>query len=339
LNPDQEYELRVRSLRDADGYAIVEDPVIVARPYEKGDVVINEILTQPLQQRYGAPADQSQFIELLNTRAHTISMDTLRLVTGSGKLGTPTTIILHNPEKRIPAQGFMVLLPDTISLPDSRLIRFFGQKTGSVYVMTQRSTLSMPSEEGFLRLSLGSPPASVFIDSLYYRLSMHQPSLRDRRGISLERLSETMPTTMQSNWNSFGGIQGASPGDKNSNTLVVGTATERNLLSVSPKVFSPDSDGREDVVTITLRSQRIGSYAHVQIFDRRGRHIHTLLNGQTLGAITPLAWNGLNKAGNQVPSGIYVVTLSLWDPVSGHREHAKGAIGLIHQGLTKPPFN
>jgi len=338
LKPDQEYYLQIRSSLDADGYAIVEDPIVIARSYEKGDLLLNEILTQPLQQRYGAPADQSQFVEIINTRGHTVYIDTLRLVTGSGKAGTPTTITLNNVTKRIPAQGFMVLLPDTISLADTRLIRFFGQQPGSVYVMSYRSTLSMPSVEGFITLHLGNRDPEI-IDSLFYHAKMHQPSLRDTRGVSLERLSLSMPTTMTSNWNSFGGIKGASPGEKNSNSLLPLDSSEEPPLSVAPKVFSPDSDGREDVVSITIRSKRTGSHAHLQIFDRYGRHIQTILNGETLGQISSLAWNGLSQGGHKVPSGIYVITLSLWDPASGRREKAKVAVGLIHQGLTKLTFN
>jgi hypothetical protein len=73
---------------------------------------------------------------------------------------------------------------------------------------------------------------------------------------------------------------------------------KHQLLSVYPNPFNPST-----TLAYTLRSD---ANVKIDIFDLRGRRIHSLINKKQLAGEHELKWH----AGN-VPSGIYICTLSI----------------------------
>jgi len=106
----------------------------------------------------------------------------------------------------------------------------------------------MKNSEGSLYLTDRN---GATVDLLTYSNEMHMDLLGDTRGISLERISRDRSGSEPGNWHSAASIAGyATPGKENSQALDQLGAT--NLLMTEPAVFSPDNDGFQDVLNITI---------------------------------------------------------------------------------------
>src|SRR5690606_39392 len=120
------------------------------------------------------------------------------------------------------------------------------------------------------------------------------PSVRDRRGVSLERVSFELPGTDRKNWSSHAGLLGGSPLSENSISVNFTEVTRSKSLSANPIPFSPDGDRREDILSIHVDLQKAGWIVSISIFDRFGRPIRTLVNGERVAASQGFIWNGLD---------------------------------------------
>jgi len=99
---------------------------------------------------------------------------------------------------------------------------------------------------------------------------------------------------------------GGSPGEPNS---VLYELTGSNIaVTIEPNVFSPDGDGSEDVVVITVEEAPAEAEVTMKIYDRQGRAVRTLIDSETL-LRTSYTWNGRSDGGRRLPIGIYILYL------------------------------
>ena len=130
------------------------------------------------------------------------------------------------------------------------------------------------------------------IDAFDYTDDMHHSLLREREGVSLERLDPDSPTQAAANWHSAAqSVDFATPTSINSQYF------DRSVLSgenwqVSPKVFSPDGDGFDDYMLLNFKNINPGTFAHIKIFDAGGRLVRYLANNQFLATEGSIQWDG-----------------------------------------------
>ncbi len=98
------------------------------------------------------------------------------------------------------------------------------------------------------------------------------------------------------------GESGGSPGQANS--VVFGDNAQRLVLTVSPEVFSPDGDGCEDSVLITLDGPDTDQF-ELKIYDRQGRVVRHFDQGSYRRET--YVWDGCSDAGKRLPIGIYIL--------------------------------
>jgi hypothetical protein len=99
---------------------------------------------------------------------------------------------------------------------------------------------------------------------------------------------------------------GGSPGEPNS-VLYEPTGSDI-AVTIEPNVFSPDGDGSEDVVVITVEEAPAESEVVMKIYDRQGRTVRTLIDSETL-LRTSYTWDGRSDGGRRLPIGIYILYL------------------------------
>jgi hypothetical protein len=163
----------------------------------------------------------------------------------------------------------------------------------------------------------------TIIDQFHYLEEMHDPLLSDFKGISLERKSFTKPADDPSNWHSASSSVGfATPGYRNSAEEVV---SERiPMVSMEPRVFSPNGDGLNDRLLIKLTPGDPGWLANIRVYDESGIEIRRLANNLMIGSQDVVEWDG-TKENHQKPGfGIYIVTVELFSMQSGTK-HFKAA--------------
>jgi hypothetical protein len=101
-------------------------------------------------------------------------------------------------------------------------------------------------------------------------------------------------------------------------------------IEVTPKIFSPDNDGRDDIATIQYTSSEPGFVANVVLFDIGGRPVRHLVRNGTMGLSGYWNWDGLDDKGNSLPIGTYIVFTEIFN-LQGKKKIFKNALVLARK--------
>jgi hypothetical protein len=86
-------------------------------------------------------------------------------------------------------------------------------------------------------------------------------------------------------------------------------SSEFNLSQLTPrKIFTPNGDGINDEIILFLENPRDSIISQAKIYDITGAEVSDFEQGIIVGerGIVSLKWNGKDKQGSTVRSGIYV---------------------------------
>lgn len=263
---------------------------------EKGDVVINEILFDPIN-------PSADYVELYNKSNKVLNISELQLGVIKTSFPNPpdTTIKVICSENR-------QLLPDSYLL-----LTTTPEETGYQYECSTENFIKMKSFPSY-------PNSGAYavlyhngkiIDAMSYSEDMHNPLLTVTKGVSLERISPYISSDDTENWHSAAAPLYGTPGYQNSVSIDAdGYSAD---VTVDPQVFSPDGDGFNDVTTVNLSDFGADYTAKILIFDSQGGFVRNLVNCQTIASQNRFIWNGLDENGKIVPLGIYVVFVEVFD--------------------------
>jgi len=95
---------------------------------------------------------------------------------------------------------------------------------------------------------------------------------------------------------------GGSPGEVN--TVLFGDQSGELAVTVTPEVFSPDGDGYQDSVVITIAGPDADNFV-LKVYDRQGRIVRRLENGSY--RLDSYVWHGRSDGGARLPVGIYIL--------------------------------
>jgi len=278
LIENEVYDLTVADVTDCKGNSIgMMNSAKAGLPTNASplDLVINEILFNP-------PPDGSDYVELYNRSKKIIDASTL-LIASKNTLGA-----LSTPEK----------------FSESPFLIFPGD-----YVLISGSTPSMPDDKGIIVLL---DQQGQVIDELSYDEKWHFRLITNTEGVSLERIDANAPTQNKDNWTSAASDAGfGTPGKRNSQ--VRSNSVLQGVISITPKVFSPDNDGRDDHCLITYQFPFPNFVANVTIFDAAGNAVRNLQQNATLSEKGFMRWDGLDNAGKPLLMGVYIVLTEVFN--------------------------
>ncbi len=150
------------------------------------------------------------------------------------------------------------------------------------------------------------------VDEVKYKDDWHFKLIENAEGVSLERIDPASPSQDAANWHSAASTAGyGTPSYKNSQYKLLNSINAS--IEATPKVFSPDNDGRDDIATIQYRVTEPGFIANITIFDATGRPVRNLVRNGTLGLKGYWNWDGLDDKGNKLPAGVYVLYSELFN--------------------------
>jgi hypothetical protein len=327
---DEETIIEIHDAVDVAGNSSGLLQVPLAHTPRTGDIVINEIMYQPLQNRYSSFPDQSQFVEFYNRSERTVSLAGIHLHDEPDKHGQVRSIEPQGGETAwIRPGGYGLIHADTAAFfEETALARFFGLDFEPVWLQARRSTLNLTSAGRAVYLSGQN---GLVLDSLIYSPGWHNPNLHDPRGISLERIHPAGSSDDARNWSSNVLPEGGTPGAPNSILQLPEPDESNRSLSVSPNPFSPDGDGIDDHLFISYRLDSPDYLVTIQIFDRYGRVVRRLADRERAGFEGHFIWDGLNNKGMTGRIGIYIILFNAQNPVSGHSIQMKQTAVLARQ--------
>jgi hypothetical protein len=291
------YTVALTSLRDCTGNFIQEEfnelPFALPEPAEIGDVRINEILFNP----WPGGVD---FVEILNFSEKFINLKNWSLANLEG--GTPIN-------KRLITSSDLIISPGNILLFTSDKGLVSNQYPNSAVENFFEMVLpSMNDDEGSIALVTET---GLVIDAFSYIDEFHTELLKEKEGVSLERIAVSESTQNSNNWKSANASIGfATPGYFNSNLRPEETIDE-NSVQIEPEIFSPNVPG-QDFAQINYRFDQSGYAANIRIADQQGRLIKEIANNYTLGYDGFFRWDGDRDDGSKARIGYYFVWFEVY---------------------------
>ncbi|MEX2641625.1 MAG: lamin tail domain-containing protein [Balneolales bacterium] len=288
----------------------------VARLPRHGDIVINEIMHRPRTDRYSPLPDQSQYIELYNRRDYAVSMEGFFLHDRPGRDGqVDRRDPVSTTSAWIPARRYAVVYADTAQIfGHSRISKSFNLKNEVRFFRVNGNSLGLTVSGYAIYLSNLN---GVVVDSVLYHDHWHNPNLADTRGISLERISPDGGSSNEHNWTSNAGMRGGSPGIVNSVSATVQTVQPNEGLLLEPNPFSPDGTGFDDHLFINYSLNEPDYLMRLRIFDRYGRTVRTLADGEAAGLNGHVIWDGRKDDQSNNRIGLYIILFEAYNSETG----------------------
>ena len=291
LQTDSVIVMEAKDLRSCTGKLIAPETIQTGRASDplNGDWVINEILFNPR-------SSGVDFLECYNKSKKIIDLSQLFVSSrkSDGTIGTVAQLS-HEPKLVFPRE-YYCFTEDPNALTREYLVA--NTKT----VLLHESLPSFPDTEGTVLLL---DRQGAILDELHYYDDWHFPLLDNKEGVSLERIRADGKTQDAGNWHSAATTEGyATPGKKNSQQREDDLSLQS--YKVSPRIFSPDMDGINDVCTLSYTLSEQGQVANVSIINPDGRLIRALVPKATLSLKGQWNWDGLDDKGRAVSPGIYL---------------------------------
>lgn len=258
---------------------------------EAGDIIINEILFNPM-------SEDVDFIELVNVTNKALLMNQLYLTAMKGDTAVQ---LIRLSDKAIP------LLPNEhwVLTSDSALTRQQHHCDFPYRVCQMSSFPSMPDDAGAIAIT---DKQGNLIDNITYSEKWHFPLLKQREGITLERISQIKATQDSTNWHSASSLSGhATPTAQNSQWRNTAQTTSDLTMTLDPELFTPDMDGQNDLLLIGLGENTTGGVLTLKIYNPTGNTVKVLANNVMTGNNDCFTWDGTNQLGERLHPGMYIV--------------------------------
>jgi hypothetical protein len=257
----------------------------------KGELIINEILFNPRPNAF-------DYIEFYNNSNKIFDASKLFIANRSTAGAIGSIKAFSNTPVYIFPKEYIVLTENAASLTLNYMVR------KAENVLTVSPLPSFPDDEGNAVLLNFQ---GMVIDELAYNKNWHFKLVDNDEGIALERVDPADSTQKEGNWHSAASTAGfGTPTYVNSQYKNIHAAAA--AITVTPKVFSPDNDGHDDIMTLQYTVSESGYVANVTIFDVAGLTVkHLVRNGTLSSRIGYWNWTGLDDIERKLPAGTYII--------------------------------
>lgn len=285
----------------------------LAQTVAANDVVINEVLFNP-------KPDGFDYVEFYNRSNKIIDASTL-YVANRNSSGAVSSLKQFTAEHLYFFPGdYLVVTEDKASLRTHYLVK------NEDAVLQISSLPSFPDDAGTVVLQSIN---GDIVDEVAYDKDWQFGLINDAEGVALERIDAATPSQDKSNWHSAASTAGyGTPTYQNSQYK---TAENVNAaVSVSPKTFSPDNDGRDDIAAVSYQVEESGYVANVSIFDASGRLVRQLVKNDLLSLKGSWNWDGLGENLAKLPIGTYIVYTEIFN-LEGKKKNFKNTVVLARR--------
>ncbi len=291
LHRGTSYILDSGSWTTCKGEDISQENVLVCMPEKprNGDLLINEVMYDPL------PGGLN-YVEWVNVSGRPLDVRDLKWA--FAKQGG------YSAKEEWICDRSLVIEPGayfTVTASPFRLMEAY-HLTGRDLLFASALAGSMNRTGGCITLFDRS---GLPIDHMCYSDSLHMDWCDETTGIALERIGFGCSGSDPACWHSASFSSGfGTPCRRNSQFLEEELSEDK--LTLAPPVFSPDNDGFEDVLSISVRHSPEGLIT-IEVYSLGGIRVRTLVNNGILGAGDYFYWDGRGDSGRRVFPGIYAI--------------------------------
>jgi len=316
LQANTVYNITANNIKDCKGNMIGNaNNVRVGLPEEAapGEFIINEILFNPRSNAF-------DYVEFYNNSNKIFDASKLYIANRNSSGVISSIKVLSTVPFYIFPGDYIVETEDADNLSLQYLVK------NPDHVLLISSPPSFPDDEGTV-IALNFQ--GNVVDEVKYKDDWHFKLIDNAEGVALERIDPAGVSQDAANWTSAASTSGyGTPTYKNSQYKLLSSINA--VIAVTPKVFSPDNDGRDDIATIQYKVAEPGYIANITIFDASGRPVRNLVRNGTLGLEGYWNWDGLDDKGLKLPIGTYIVFTEIFN-LQGKKEKFKNAVVLARK--------
>ena len=316
LNINTVYTITALNVRDCKNNTIgSSNKARVGLPSDAatGEWIINEILFNPRSNAY-------DYIELYNNSNKIFDASKLYIANRNSS-GVISSIKALSPLPYYIFPGDYIVETEDA---DNLALQYLVKNPENVLLIS--SPPSFPDDEGTV-VALNFQ--GNVVDEVKYKDDWHFKLIDNAEGVSLERIDPDGTSQDETNWHSAASTAGyGTPTYKNSQYKLVQSINA--AIEISPKVFSPDNDGRDDIATVQYAVTEPGYIANVTIFDAAGRPVRNLVRNGILGLSGYWNWDGLDDKGLKLPVGTYIIFSEIFN-LQGKKQKFKNTVVLARK--------
>ena len=289
----EEYQLSFSSLEDCSSNPFSTEPISIVLPsvLSPGDLKISEILFDP-------KPGGSDFVEIYNASAKSFRLSDLIIANQ------------QNGDVKNLNQPFLLRPGVYLVLSENRNQLRTQYHVEHPYWVIETPLPNFNNDQGNVTLLTSSGGQVSIIDAFDYVDDMHSKLLKEKEGVSLERIDLSTRAQDASNWHSAAQSVGfATPTGTNSQVRI----PQGGSWLVEPQVFSPDGDGFDDYTLINYKGIQSGTFVHIKVYDAAGRLVRYLANNESLANEGFIQWDGTTDWGTKAPIGIYSLHIQQFD--------------------------
>ena len=270
----------------------------IAEPYE---IVINEILPDPF-------AGGSEYIELYNRSNRSLSLSNLVIAVRRTDGSLNTHYPLNTIEETISPDGYIVLTKEYAGVADF----YFMPSTETLHELR----LPTLNNEG-ASIVLFRHSDEVIIDEVTYSTKWHSSSIKNKKGVSLERIDPNKDSQDETNWISATIDVGyGTPGYQNSQY-------KNHDLADKTIINAPEYVPGFDYYTLTYQTAKPGFRCRAEIYATNGRKVAEICNNQLISLDGELRWDGKGLDSNRLTPGVYVFYAEIYHPDGNLKQFKK----------------
>lgn len=274
-----------------------DDPSLPDITVELGEFVFNELLSNPF-------AGGSEYIELYNRSDRALPVSGLSVAVRKADGTLNTRYPLSSVTAIIESDGYVLLTKNLEGVTDFYTI----QSPSSLFEVPKLPILANTSST----LVLFRTKDGTVIDEVSYTSKWHASSIKDQKGVSLERIDPDAGTQSPSNWTSASATVGyGTPGYPNSQSDI-SLPDDPDTPDEPTGIKTPQWDESAGHYTISYYLDQPGYNCRAFVFNIAGQRVAQIANHELLGLTGKLTWDGYALSGRQLQTGVYIFYAELY---------------------------
>lgn len=266
-------------------------PTIKVEPKE---FIFNELLPNPF-------AGGSEYFELYNRSDRSLPLSGLSVAVRKTDGTLSTRYPLSSINTLIEPDGYAVLTKSVEGVADFYMVT----SPATLFEMSKLPILANTSST----LVLFRTEDGTIIDEVSYSSKWHASSIKDQKGVALERIDPEAETQSPSNWTSASATAGyGTPGYRNSQSDISFPNEPDKPTGIEAPEWVPGSEHYK----ITYYLDQPGYSCRAFVFNTIGQRVAEIANHELLGLSGELTWDGESLAGSHLRTGVYIFYAELY---------------------------
>lgn len=266
-------------------------PTIKVEPKE---FIFNELLPNPF-------AGGSEYFELYNRSDRSLPLSGLSVAVRKTDGTLSTRYPLSSINTLIEPDGYAVLTKSIEGVADFYMVT----SPAALFEISKLPILANTSST----LVLFRTEDGTIIDEVSYSSKWHASSIKDQKGVALERIDPEAETQSPSNWTSASATAGyGTPGYPNSQSDISFPNEPDKPTGIEAPEWVPGSKHYK----ITYYLDQPGYSCRAFVFNTIGQRVAEIANHELLGLSGELTWDGASLTGSHLRTGVYIFYAELY---------------------------